>query len=363
MNVSDVMIRDVISIEPEDAIAKAVSLMLDNRVHQLPVVANRSYQGMVYAKNLIETNFFPRRTKVQTLAVNTTSLGSDAQIWEANQAIIRSGLRALPVIAKDRLIGIVSETDLALAVDVGDTLVDDVMIGAIVAEEDSTLSYALSNMKRQNISRLPVISKNGKLVGVIDTLDIVQVLAVPRERMSASRTTMLSAGSDRTDVRSVKVKEIMRKATPTRRGAKLSDAVKLLARAEEIIVIDNDMPVGIIAPKDVIKLSMPERREPIVQIAHVGDDSEKQEIITELNKFLKRIAGRFDRVYSMEVSVDRHRTRKYSMHGKLMTTEGLVAARSTGWDVRSASRELVNRLDRRIGDYKHDRRRGPSKIR
>jgi len=362
MNISDVMIKDVISIAPEDTVAKAISLMLENKIHQLPVVASNSYHGMVYVKNLIEANVFPR-TKVQTVAVNTTSLEPDAEIWEANQAIIRSGLRALPVIAKDALVGIVSETDLALVVDVGDLLVDDVMTGAIVVEEGSTLSYALSNMKKQNISRLPVISKNGKLVGVMDTLDIVQVLGVPKERMSASRTTMLSAGSDRTDVRSVHVGEIMRKASPTKRGTRLSDAVKLLKRAEEIIVTDSDMPVGIIAPKDVIKLSMPERRGPIVQISHVDDESAKQEILTELNKFLKRIVGRFDRVYSFEVSVDRHRTRKYSMHGKLMTTEGLVAARSTGWDVRSASKELVTRLDRRIGDYKPDRRRGPSKAR
>jgi hypothetical protein len=46
-----------------------------------------------------------------------------------------------------------------------------------------------------------------------------------------------------------------------------------------------------------------------------------------------------------------------------MTTEGVIAAKSTGWDVRSASKELVSRLDRRIGNYKPDRRRGPSKVR
>lgn len=363
MNVSDLMIEDVISIVPEDTVGKAISLMLENKIHQLPVVSKNSYHGMVYVKNLIETNVFPRTTKAQTVTVNTASLEPNAKIWETSQAIIRSGLRALPVITNGKLVGIVSETDLALVVDVGDALVDDVMTGAIVVEEDSTVAYALSIMRRQSISRLPVINKNGKLVGVVDTLDIVQVLGVPKERMSASRTTMVSAGSDRTDVRSVKVGEIMRPVTPTKRSTRLSDAVKTLKRAEEIIVTDNDMPVGIIAPKDVIKLSMPERRGPVIQIAHVDDEGVKQEILTEVNKFLKRISGRFDRVYSFEVSVDRHRTRKYSMHGKLMTTEGMIAAKSTGWDVRSASKELVTRLDRRIGDYKVDRRRGPSKVR
>ena len=146
-------------------------------------------------------------------------------------------------------------------------------------EEDSTLSYALSNMKKQNVSRLPVVTKNSKLVGVIDSLDIIQVLGVPKERMSGSRTTTLSAVSDRADVRSVKVREIMRRASAVKTGTRLSDAVKLLKRAEEIIVTDNDMPAGIIAPKDVIKLSMPERRGPVVQIAHVDDEGVKQEKI------------------------------------------------------------------------------------
>jgi predicted transcriptional regulator len=363
MNVSDVMVRDVISIEPDDTVAKAISLMVENKIHQLPVVARNLYKGMVYVKKLIEVSVFPRTTKVQTVTVNTASLQPDMEIWEANQAIMGSGLRALPVLAKDKLVGIMSETDLAMVVDAGNTLVDDVMNGAIVVEENSTLSYALSNMKKQNVSRLPVVSKNSKLVGVIDSLDIVQVLGVPKERMSGSRTTMLSASSDREDFRSVKVGEIMRRASSVNIGTKLNDAVKLLKHADEIIVTDNGMPAGIIAPKDVIKLSMPKQRGPVVQIAHVDDESIKQEIMTELNKFLKRIAGRFDSVYSFEVSVDRHRTRKYSMHGKLMTTDGLISARSTGWDVRSASKELVTRMDRRIGDYKPDRRRGPSKLR
>src|SRR5574341_419 len=335
------MVRDVISIEPEDTASKAISLMVENKIHQLPVVTRNLYKGMIYVKKLIEVGVFPRTTKVQTVTVNTTSLQPDMEIWEANQAIMGSGLRAVPVLMKDKLVGIVSETDLAMVTDVGNALVDDVMKGAIVVQEDSTVSYALSNMKKQNISRLPVVSKNSKLVGVLDTLDIIQVLGVPKERMSGSRTTMLSARSDRVDFKSVKVGEIMRRASPVKIGTRLSDAVKLLKKAEEIVVIENDMPAGIIAPKDVIKLSMPESRGPVVQIAHVDDESVKQEIMTEVNKFLKRIAGRFDNIYSFEVSVDRHRTRKYSMHGKLMTTDGMISARSTGWDVRSASKELV----------------------
>ena len=50
------------------------------------------------------------------------------------------------------------------------------MSGAIVIEEDTTLSNALSKIRRYNISRLPVINMNGILMGVINALDIIKIL-------------------------------------------------------------------------------------------------------------------------------------------------------------------------------------------
>jgi CBS domain-containing protein/ribosome-associated translation inhibitor RaiA len=360
MQVSDVMIKDVITVSPDDTVAKALSLMIENNVHQLPVVEKNAYTGMIYAKHFIETNIFPKTTKVKNFVVKAPSLDPNVEIRDANQAIVRSGLRALPVIAKERLVGMVSETDLVLNTELGNMLVDDVMRGAIVIPGDSSLSNALAKMKRQNISRLPVINKDGKLIGNMDTLDIAAVLRVPKERKSGSRTTKLSSGTERTDPREVQVREIMHNAMPVERGSKLGDAVNVLKRAEEIIVTDNNMPIGIIAPKDIIKQLMPERGGPMIHISHVQDEGAKNEIVTEVTKFLKRMDSRFDRIYSVEVAVDRHKNRKYSMRGKLMTTDGLITAKSVGWDVRAAVKELMNRLDRR-GTTSKSAKRGPSK--
>ena len=360
MQVSDVMVKYIITVSSDDTVAKALSLMIENRVHQLPAVEENEYMGMVYAKHFIETNVFPKTTKVKSFIVKTPSLNLNAPILEASQTIVKSGLRALPVIAKNKLIGIVSETDLVLNQDLGRMLVDDVMRGAIVIPGDSSLSNALSKMKRQNISRLPVIDGNGKLIGSMDTLDIASVLRVPKERKSGSRTTKISSGTERFDVRDVKVREIMHNSTPTERGSKLGAAVKVLKRVEEIIVTDNNMPIGIVAPKDILRRLLPEHGEPMIHISHIEDESAKMEVTTEISKFLKRMNSRFDRIYSVEVAVDRHRNRKYSMHGKLVTAEGLITAKSVGWNARSAAKELMNRLDRRSTTFRSAKRR-PSK--
>jgi len=361
MQISDIMIEDVITVSPADTVAKTLSLMIENKVHQIPVVEDGAYMGMIYAKQFIEANIFPETTKVKNFIVKTPSLNPIAKISEANQAVIKSGLRALPVISKNKLIGIVSETDLALNQEFSRLLVDDVMRGAIVIPEDSPLSNALSKMKRQNISRLPVIDRNGRLIGSIDTLDICSILRVPKERKSGSRSTRISSGTERVDVREVKVREIMHVTTPVERGSMLGDAVKVLRRSEEIIVTDNNLPIGIITPKDIIKRLIPGHGEPLIHISHVEDESAKSEVITEITKFLKRMDSRFDRIYSVDVAVDRHKNRKYSMRGKLMTAEGLITARSVGWDARSAARELMNRLNRRSTSFRSVKRR-PSKV-
>lgn len=347
MQISDIMITDVITVSPDETVAKALSLMVENRVHQLPVLDGNYYVGMVYAKNLIEANVFPRTTKISSFVVKTPSINPAATAQEASQVMIKSGLRALPVIEKDRLVGIITEVDLVLDQDFGKLYVDHVMHGAIVIPGSSSLSSTLSKMKRQNISRLPVIDANGRLIGGLDTLDIAEVLRVPKERKSGSRTTNPSSGTERVDLREVQVKDIMHRVKPVETGTKLSVAINVLNTSDEIIVTENNMPIGILTPKDIMRSIMPEQRKPMIQISHVDDEGVKNEIITEISKFLKHMKGRFDIIYSVEVAVDRHKNRKYSMRGKLMTTEGLVTARSVGWDVRGAARELMNRLGRR----------------
>lgn len=361
MQVSDIMVTDVIAVSPDDAVAKALSLTIENRVHQLPVIERNEYKGMIYTKQFIETNVFPRTTKVKNFIVKTPSLSPNVDIADAYQEIIRSGLRALPVLAKGKLVGIVSETDLVLNADLGNLLVDDVMRGAVVIPGDTPLSNALSKMRKHNISRLPVVDKNGKIVGSMNTLDIASVLRVPKERKSGSRTTKISSPTESVDVRGVQVKEIMHNAASVVEGTRLSDAVKVLKKAEEIIVTHNGLSMGIITPKDILKRLMPERGGPLIHIARVEDESVKNEVATEVKKFVKRMNSRFDRIYSVEVAVDRHKNRKYSMRGKLMTTEGLITAKSVGWNVRAATKQLMDRLSRRSSSPK-TAKRGPSKV-
>ena len=105
------------------------------------------------------------------------------------------------------MVGIISETDVILKTDFGNTPVDSVMANAIVIEDDSAIDSALAKMRRYNISRLPVIDSNGHLIGIINALDRAKIMATPKERISKDSRT----SSRKSAVKLVKVRDIMKK--------------------------------------------------------------------------------------------------------------------------------------------------------
>jgi CBS domain-containing protein len=50
--VSDVMIRDVLTVGPDESLAKAAQLMIDRHVHRLPVVADGRLVGILSSLDL-----------------------------------------------------------------------------------------------------------------------------------------------------------------------------------------------------------------------------------------------------------------------------------------------------------------------
>jgi CBS domain-containing protein/ribosome-associated translation inhibitor RaiA len=346
MKVSEIMVTDVVTLSPEDTVAKALNLMADRSINQIPTVdENGKYLGMIFAKQLLNSTAQPS-SKLKSYIINTSTLSPDHDIEKAAQLVIGSGYRAMPVVEeKGKLVGIVSETDLVSTSDFGHAIVDEVMSGAIVIEEDTALADAVSKMRRYNISRLPVINKKGILHGTLNILDIARIIATPRER--TSKSAAISGGT--AGVKDVKVKDIMRRAISVERGIKLNVLIDHFKQNEEAIVVGNGRPMGIVTPKDGLELILPKKsNEPIIHMAHLEDGQDRIEIQEQLARFLQKIQGKLGDVRSIVVYADKHKTRKYSLRTRLITSRGVIDAKAVGYDPLSASKELVARLERRI---------------
>jgi CBS domain-containing protein/ribosome-associated translation inhibitor RaiA len=343
MKVSDIMVSKIISLNFDDTVAKALSVMHENNINQVPIVDEKdNYHGMIFAKDFLLVNTTPE-AKLKTFASTTPVLDPSYSIEKCAQLIIATGKRALPVIENKKIVGIVSETDVALTADFGHAIIDEVMSGAIVIEEYNTLSNALAKMRRYNISRLPVINLNGILKGVINALDIIKVLATPRERATKSPGIGTMA-----TIREMKVKDIARSALSVDRGTKINQISGSIKQNEEVIVVGEKRPIGIVTPKDLLELILPKDSGPSIHMAHLEDNEAQREIEEEMKRFLKKIQGKLENINQVIIYADKHKTRKYSLRARMITAAGVIEAKAVGFDPLSACKELISRFDRRI---------------
>jgi CBS domain-containing protein len=81
---------------------------------------------------------------------------------------------------RDIVVGVVAKRVAPESVTVGDAMTRDVL----TVREDSSLEFALREMRRYGVRRAPVIRANGDLVGVIAIDDLIQHLAVQLSRLA-----------------------------------------------------------------------------------------------------------------------------------------------------------------------------------
>jgi CBS domain-containing protein len=122
---------------------------------------------------------------------NVLTVTAETSLTEANQIMLEKRIRRLLVVDGDHLVGIVTKGDVreadpskvkALSTwDVMD-LVSKIKVGQImtpkpmVITEDATIFDAAQLMLSRKISGLPVVDKQGKLVGIITESDIFRMV-------------------------------------------------------------------------------------------------------------------------------------------------------------------------------------------
>jgi CBS domain-containing protein len=144
MNASDVMVCDVVTVGPEDAVSKAVQLLVDHDISALPVVdGERRVIGILSEADLLH------REKIGTEKHRTWWL----------EAVTPPSLLALDY-AKSH------------GRRVAELMSEDI----ISANEDTPLSELANILEKHRIKRVPIL-KDGKLVGIVSRSNLIQALA------------------------------------------------------------------------------------------------------------------------------------------------------------------------------------------
>jgi CBS-domain-containing membrane protein len=156
MNASDVMVRDVVTVGPEDEVSKAVQLLVDHDISALPVVdSEKRVIGILSEADLLH------REKIGT---------EKHRPWWL-EAVMPASVLALDY-AKSH----------------GRKVSELMSENVVAAAENTSISELANILEKHRIKRVPIL-KDGKLVGIVSRANLIQALASAPSKVEGDQLT------------------------------------------------------------------------------------------------------------------------------------------------------------------------------
>ena len=209
MIAADIMVREVVTIDPDESVARAAALMTANDVSALPVIsADGRLVGIISEADLLRRKEIATATNrpswVETITPAATvaaefvkshgkrvadlmskdviSVGETASLNDVAALLERNRIKRVPVVRGDQLVGIVSRGNLIQA------LASAVVTAEVPSDESRSIREEIL-ARPKDFAGPNVIVKDGEvhLWGLVRSEDERKALVVLAERMFKSR--------------------------------------------------------------------------------------------------------------------------------------------------------------------------------
>ena len=111
MKVRDIM-RPVFTVDTKASVSDAVSIMSKNHTHSVVVVNSGKIVGIITEDDVFD-NLDSLSSKVVDVMIKEVKIiDDDEELSEAAEVMNREGIKKLPVLKKDKLVGMITATDL-----------------------------------------------------------------------------------------------------------------------------------------------------------------------------------------------------------------------------------------------------------
>lgn len=243
--VSEVMTHDVVAIAANKPVFQAWNQMLEKRVKAMPVVdLSGRVIGILTDEDLLERAGIQQRLSVAI---------------RLDRAEIEQELRALESSAQK---------------------VEDVMSQPVVTIFDSdTLGSATTKMAKAGLKRLPVVNKDGKLVGMFSRLDVLREVAHAEPTDHSKEQGKPHVGR--------LIQDIMTTSIPMiHQDEDLSAIIDKFAQSDShrLIVVDSQgKAIGLLSDSDVVARVQPSKRKNILDaLRQIGKPAPGKETAFDL---------------------------------------------------------------------------------
>ncbi|OWT32680.1 CBS domain-containing protein [Methanobrevibacter sp. 87.7] len=274
--------KNVISVPPTTSIIDTAHRMIEHEFRRIPITdpGSKKILGIVTTMDILsflgggdKYNIIKYKCNDNYLAAinepikeimtrGVITMNHKASIKETVKAMVDNHVGAMPIVDKDdKLVGIVTERDFALAlagVLTKETVEDYMSSDIITITPGTSLDYTTKFMVRNSFRRLPIVSEDenapdhteDRIIGIVTSTDILRYF-VDKKFFSQMDTNVASDLLEE-----IKISEVMSKGARTvEPTTKLGDFAELLKEKNigGVPVISHDQVVGIITERDILK--------------------------------------------------------------------------------------------------------------
>lgn len=195
--VKNIMTKSVISVSLPGSRDEVLGLLRDKKISGVPVMKNGELIGIVTRSNLLKN---PEEDQLALLMTRTpVTITQNKSIVDAAKLLIAQDISRLPVLNKNgKMTGLVTISDI---VDSIATLnitepIKNYLSNEVVSVWDKTpLSVVARIMELSNVKAVPILDSDLELVGIISESDIISASVV----QDSIEVSDMSAGSDDDD--------------------------------------------------------------------------------------------------------------------------------------------------------------------
>ncbi|MFB6245076.1 MAG: CBS domain-containing protein [Candidatus Nanohaloarchaea archaeon] len=370
---SQLVNRDFETVRTEDSLSVVRNVMEGSDLRAVPVLDDSgSFAGAISYRDLVRSvQFDASSAKARKVMHQPPEIDPGDSLIELADLRINSGRKMLVHTQGNSLRGVVSDREFLEAFRETEEL-ENISFDHLSPPElfkvfeDDSIEKARHLMLDENISRLPVVDGDGRLTGMVTSLEMLKAL-VERESQGSEGASgnrsgeeySSNAGNEKVPMKDIPVKEIMNRSVATTDG-NLSGSEAASRMSDEgsnyLLKTSDRYPDSIVTVKDFVDHFSGFKQSETVLVSLVGlDVPEEKSAVHE--KIRNQIDGSLGRKLDSPEEIkfrfrkadedgSRHR---YEVKVQLVEDGYVLNVQEEDWDLLDVVDSALEELDRRVG--------------
>ncbi len=279
-------------------------------------------------------------------------LAKGSSVEQAIEALYSYSVKALPYADGDSISGIVKRDVMLRAIlslhMLSQYKVGDAMSSPVIAISDqANVAQAKTTMERFKVSKIIVLDKEKKPIGILSYNDIISNFA----RVN-TRAQNLYDSKENPTTKSKVIDLAVTNIHQITADKSVEDAIRTLVEKNlsSLLVLRDGKPSGIITVRDVFELVVSSWKAQRSHLMLSGLDERQKEYEGEMVDMLEDLAERVNKFGSLQIDriavhVKKFKARNYELSGKVTLKNGYSAiAAMSGFSLMETLKDLCNRL-------------------